>query len=94
MLQIILIVTYIRGLHLTPMQLNAAGSNRIAVVEFQSANAWFNLFFKINYSWCYVLVPFLWDHPFKTLACLRGGGGVLIADGLKVTVHKDQKSPS
>ena len=34
------------------------------------------------------------DHPFKTSACLRGGGGVHIADGQKVTVHKDQKSPS
>ena len=44
MLQIILIVTYIRGLHLTPMQLNAAGSNKITVVEFQPANAWFILF--------------------------------------------------
>ena len=34
------------------------------------------------------------DHPFKTSACLRGGGVSPCADGLKVTVHKDQKSPS
>ena len=34
------------------------------------------------------------DHPFKTSACLRGGGLSPYADGQKVTVHKDQKSPS
>ena len=34
------------------------------------------------------------DHPFKTSACLRGGGVWPCADGQKVTVHKDQKSPS
>ena len=34
------------------------------------------------------------DHPFKTSACLRGGGVSPWADGQKVTVHKDQKSPS
>ena len=34
------------------------------------------------------------DHPFKTSACLRGGGVSLCADGQKVTVHRDQKSPS
>ena len=34
------------------------------------------------------------DHPFKTSACLRGGGVSPFADGQKVTVHKDQKSPS
>ena len=34
------------------------------------------------------------DHPFKTSACLRGVGGSPWADGQKVTVHKDQKSPS
>ena len=36
----------------------------------------------------------LWDHPFKTSACLMGGGVSPCADGPKVTVHKDQKSPS
>ena len=34
------------------------------------------------------------DHPFKTSACLRGGGVSPCADGQKSTVHKDQKSPS
>jgi hypothetical protein len=34
------------------------------------------------------------DHSFKTSACLRGGGVSPCADGPKVTVHKDQKSPS
>ena len=34
------------------------------------------------------------DHPFKTSACLRGGKVSPFADGIKVTVHKDQKSPS
>ena len=34
------------------------------------------------------------DHPFKTSACLRGGGVSPCANGQKVTVHKDQKSPS
>ena len=34
------------------------------------------------------------DHPFKTSACLRGGGVSPCADGQKVTVHKDKKSPS
>ena len=34
------------------------------------------------------------DHPFKMSACLRGGGVSPCADGQKVTVHKDQKSPS
>ena len=34
------------------------------------------------------------DHPFKTSACLRGGGGSPCANGQKVTVHKGQKSPS
>ena len=34
------------------------------------------------------------DHPFKTSACLRGGGVSPCADGQKVTVHKNQKSPS
>ena len=34
------------------------------------------------------------DHPFKMSACLRGGGVSPYADGQKVTVHKDQKSPS
>ena len=34
------------------------------------------------------------DHPFKTSAGLRGGGVSPCADGLKVTVHKYQKSPS
>ena len=36
----------------------------------------------------------IWDHPFKTSAGLRGGGVSPCADGLKVTVHKYQKSPS
>ena len=53
MLQIILIVTYIRGLHLTPMQLNAAGSKKITVVEFQPANAWFILFSTVPRVMCY-----------------------------------------
>ena len=53
MLQIILIVTYIRGLHLTPMQLNAAGTNKITVVEFQPANAWFILFSTVPRIMCY-----------------------------------------
>ena len=34
------------------------------------------------------------DHPFKTSACLRGEGVPPYADGQKVTVHKDKKSPS
>ena len=34
------------------------------------------------------------DNPFKTSACLRGGGVYPCADGQKVTVHKDKKSPS
>ena len=34
------------------------------------------------------------DHSFKTSACLRGVGVSPCADGPKVTVHKDQKSPS
>ena len=34
------------------------------------------------------------DHPFKTSACLRVGGVSPGADGPKVTVHNDQKSPS
>ena len=34
------------------------------------------------------------DHPFKTSACLKGGGVSPGANGQKVTVHKDQKSPS
>ena len=34
------------------------------------------------------------DHPFETSACLRGGGVSPCADGQKVIVHKDQKSPS
>ena len=34
------------------------------------------------------------DHPFKTSAYLRRGGVSPCADGQKVTVHKDQKSPS
>ena len=34
------------------------------------------------------------DHPFKTSACLRGVGVSPWADGQKVTVYKDQKSPS
>ena len=34
------------------------------------------------------------DHPFKMSACLRGGGVSPWADDQKVTVHKDQKSPS
>ena len=34
------------------------------------------------------------DHPFKTSACLRGGGVSPCADGQKVTVHKDKKFPS
>ena len=34
------------------------------------------------------------DHPFKTSACLRGGGVSPCADGQKVTVHNDQKSDS
>ena len=38
--------------------------------------------------------PKVRDHPFKTSACLRGGGVSPCADGRKVTVHKDQKSPS
>ena len=33
------------------------------------------------------------DHPFKTSACLKGGGVSSFADGPKVTVDKDQKSP-
>ena len=32
------------------------------------------------------------DHPFKTSACLRGGGVSPFADGQKVTVHKDKKT--
>ena len=36
----------------------------------------------------------LWDLPFKTSACLRERGVSPCADGQKVTVHKDQKSPS
>ena len=34
------------------------------------------------------------DHPFKTSACLRGGGVSPWADGQKVAVPKYQKSPS
>ena len=34
------------------------------------------------------------DHSFKTSACLRGGGVSPSANGPKITVHKDQKSPS
>ena len=34
------------------------------------------------------------DHPFKTSACLRGGGVSPCANGQKVTVNKDKKSPS
>ena len=34
------------------------------------------------------------DHPFKKSACLWGGGVSPCANGQKVTVHKDQKSPS
>ena len=34
------------------------------------------------------------DHPFKTSACHRGGGVSPCADGLKPTVHMDQKSTS
>ena len=34
------------------------------------------------------------DHPFKTSACLCGGGVSPWADGQKVTVYKDQKNPS
>ena len=34
------------------------------------------------------------DHSFKMSVCLRGGGVSPCADGQKVTVHKDQKSPS
>ena len=34
------------------------------------------------------------DRPFETSACLRGGGLSPCADGQKVTVRKDQKSPS
>ena len=37
---------------------------------------------------------YLRDHPFKTSACLRGEGVSPCADGQKVTVHKDQRSPS
>ena len=33
------------------------------------------------------------NHPFKTSACLRGGGASPCADVQKVTVHRDQKSP-
>ena len=33
-------------------------------------------------------------HPFKTSVCLREGGVSPWVDGRKVTVHKDQKSPS
>jgi hypothetical protein len=36
----------------------------------------------------------VWDHAFKKSACLRGGGVSPCADGPKVTVHKDQKSPA
>ena len=43
---------------------------------------------------CLVLTNQLRDHSFKTSACLRGGGVSPCADGPKVTVHKDQKSPS
>jgi hypothetical protein len=39
-------------------------------------------------------IELLRDHPFKTSACLKGGRGVPKADGQKVTVDKDQKSPS
>ena len=34
------------------------------------------------------------DHPFQTSACLRGEGVSPCANGPKVTVHKDKKSPS
>ena len=34
------------------------------------------------------------DHPFKTSACLRGGGVSPRAVGQNITVHKDKKSPS
>ena len=34
------------------------------------------------------------DHPFKTSACLRGRGVSPCAEGQKVTVIKDKKSPS
>ena len=37
---------------------------------------------------------FIRDHPFKTSACLRGEGCPHVPKGQKVTVHKDQKSPS
>ena len=39
-------------------------------------------------------IMLIWDHPFKTSACLRGVGVSPWADGQKVTVYKDQKSPS
>ena len=40
------------------------------------------------------MILLVWDHPFKTSACLAGGGVSPCADGQKSTVHKDQKSPS
>ena len=41
-----------------------------------------------------LLLGYVGDHPFKTSACLRGVGVSPCGDGQKVTVHRDQKSPS
>ena len=40
------------------------------------------------------IIIMIWDHSFKTSACLRGGGVSSCANGPKFTVHKDKKSPS
>ena len=37
----------------------------------------------------FMTIILLRDHPFKTSACLRGGGVSPCADGQRVTVHKD-----
>ena len=58
-------------------------------------------FVLIQRSWRQYLTPYsnywyfhLSDHSFKTSACFREGGVSPCANGPKVTVHKDQKSPS
>ena len=38
------------------------------------------------------IIKYLLDHPFKTSACIKGGGVSLCADGPKIRVYKDQIS--
>ena len=64
---------------------NIHGSSTRLALKHNKVNATYMLF---------ILERIKRDHPFKTSACLRGGGVSPCADGQKVTVHKDQKSPS